>query len=153
LCATTSCACRHSVSSASTTTSDGQYAVLPWDTYPEFGKMKPVDSCTMSLRDGHGEIKIAYEDDTSYSIDVQVGSTNGDLWFSYSFPGYENRGQIGIRTVPLRKAGEFLEMLYLRRWVRFAQKIHAGERTDYPRWGELTEDAWGKPSPMIDESE
>ena len=143
LVAVTTSGCHHVASSVNETRCDGKYAVLPWDTFPEFGKIRAVESATMTLKRGDGKIVIAYEDGTHYSIDVKILVADEGLRFSYAFPGYV--GTPFNETVPLRNAGGFLDIFYGRRWVRFAKETQQGELIDYPGWDGLTEEAWGTP--------
>lgn len=96
---------------------DGDYRVIPWDTYPEFGKLKTVSSITMSLRKGRGNITIAYADGSSHVIRVRITETDTGPGFTYTFPGYP-RGPQG--PYPLRAKGGDLQMYYCRRWTTFA---------------------------------
>ncbi len=124
-----------------TSTCDGKYAVLPWDTFPEFGKTKPVRFVEMALKDGSGEIEIRYKDGTSYSIGVEVKIADEGLLFHYTFP-------VGALScdqdeVSLRRAEGFLEIRYIKEWVRFAKRLQEGERMPYPGWDKITPRAWG----------
>jgi len=123
---------------------DGRYAVLPWDTFPEFGKMKPVRFAEMMLEGGIGKIKISYQDGTNCCIDATVVPADKEFTFCYRFP-------VGTATrredhVPLRRTKDFLEMHYLQTWVRFAKRLREGERIPYPGWGCRPQEVWGSGS-------
>jgi len=121
---------------------DGRYAVLPWDTFPEFGKSKQVTFAEMVLKDGRGAITIWYQDQSEVRVEVTVLAAYDEVHFLYALPGRMPRGH--FRSVDLRRAGDFLEIDYVHEWVRFAKRLKDGERMAYPGWGSRAEEVWGK---------
>jgi HEAT repeats len=123
---------------------DGKYAVLPWDTFPEFGKTKPLAFAEMTVKNGKGKIELKYRDGTNYHIDVKIIAVNEDFRFRYIFPASSPLREIRhSEIVPLRRAEGDLEIRYSNRWVRFAKRLREGKRMPYPGWNKMDPKAWG----------
>ncbi len=131
------------IKSARRSVCDGRYAVLPWDTFPDFGKTKPVTFVEMVIKDGSGEIKLSYQDGTDCCIDVEVTAIDKALAFSYAFPAGTSTGYRGRDIVPLRRTKGFLEIHRRKKWVRFAKTLRDDERIPYPGWHRISSEAWG----------